>query len=249
VRPTFVDAEKAVKFVGCLGVDYVEVRVLMRGAVQQRSKLWAYLCTGVLLFVLVAAEETVLLRQWHENLETQQRRGAIREEILRIHRLVADIDNGFRGYVLIRQSIFLAPMVAAEAALPQAIQRLSQLTEKTPSLQGGVQVLRRRLEELVATKRRLALQLDNGHQDEVLAYLRTGDGVVLSKTIVNLLDDLEAKLAREAGSADSAPVDIKAKTMWQLIAAQAGAVALGILIMEILINMLSLRSPRDFGQG
>lgn len=225
------------------------MRVLMRGAVHQRSKLWAYLCTGIVLLVLVAAEETVILRHWHENLETQQRRGAIREEILRIQRLVADVDNGFRGYVLMRQSIFLAPMVAAEAALPQALQRLSQLTEKTPSLQGAVQLLRKRVEELVATKRRLALQLDNGQQEEVMAYVRAGDGVVLSKTIVNLLDDLEAKLAREAGGADSAPADIKAKTMWPLIAVQTGAVALGILIMEILISMLSLRSPREFRQG
>lgn len=110
-------------------------------------------------------------------------------------------------------------------------------------------MLRKRVEELVATKRRLALQLDNGQQEEVMAYVRAGDGVVLSKTIVNLLDDLEAKLAREAGGADSAPADIKAKTMWPLIAVQTGAVALGILIMEILISMLSLRSPREFRQG
>ncbi|HLZ34721.1 MAG TPA: CHASE3 domain-containing protein [Nitrospira sp.] len=216
---------------------------------QQRRKLWAYLCTGVVLILLVAAEETVILRQWHENLEAQQRRSAIKEEILRIQRLVADIDNGFRGYVLMRQSIFLAPMVAAEAALPQAVHRLSQLTEKSPSLQGGVQVLRGRLDELVDTKRRLALQLDSGHQEEVMAYVRAGNGVVLSKTIVSLLDDLEAKLARDIGTADSASVDVKAKTMWQLIAAQTGAVALGILIMEILITMLSLRSPRDLPQG
>ena len=82
-----------------------------------------------------------------------------------------------------------------------------------------------------------------------MAYVRAGNGVVLSKTIVSLLDDLEAKLARDIGTADSASVDVKAKTMWQLIAAQTGAVALGILIMEILITMLSLRSPRDLPQG
>lgn len=216
---------------------------------RQRSKLWVYLGTVVVLLLLVSVEEIVIIKQWHENLETQQRRSAIREELLRIQRLVAEIDNGFRGYALMRQSIFLAPMVAAEAALPQSIQRLTQLTEDRPSLQGGVQVLRRRLDELVATKRRLALQLDNGQQEEALAYVRTGDGVVLSKTIVNLVEDLDAKLAREFGGADSAPADFKITTIWRLVAAQTGAVALGILIMEIVIAMFSLRGPRDLHQG
>ena len=87
--------------------------------VRQRNKLWAYLCTGIVLFLLFAAEEAFIFQQWHQMLEAQQQRRALREEVLRLRRLAANIDNGFRGYALMRQSMFLAPMVAAEAELPQ----------------------------------------------------------------------------------------------------------------------------------
>jgi CHASE3 domain sensor protein len=195
----------------------------------------AYLCTGVVLLLLFAAEEAFILQQWHQTLEAQQQRSALREEVLRLRRLVADIDSGFRGYALMRQSMFLAPMVAAEAELPQAMQRLSDLTVDMPSLQGGVQVLRRRLDELVDSKRRLTGQIDNGKQEEALAYIRTGNGVALAKTVANVFDDLDMKIEHEFKDADLSQDQKQTKTMWQLVMAQAGVMFVGVLVMQLLL--------------
>lgn len=195
----------------------------------------AYLCTGVVLLLLFAAEEAFILQQWHQTLEAQQQRSALREEVLRLRRLVADIDSGFRGYALMRQSMFLAPMVAAEAELPQAMQRLSDLTVDMPSLQGGVQVLRKRLDELVDSKRRLTGQIDNGKQEEALAYIRTGNGVALAKTVANVFDDLDMKIEHEFKDADLSQDQKQTKTMWQLVMAQAGVMFVGVLVLQLLL--------------
>lgn len=93
-------------------------------------------------------------------------------------------------------------MVAAEAELPQASQRLSDLTSAMPALQGGVQVLRRRLDELVESKRQLTRHIDDGKHEEALAYVRTGKGVALAKTLANIFDDLDMKIEREFKDAD-----------------------------------------------
>lgn len=201
---------------------------------RQRNKLLASLCTGVVL-LLFAAEEVFILQQWHQTLEAQQQRSALREEVLRLRRVVADIDSGFRGYALMRQSMLLASMVAAEAELPQAMQRLSDLTVDMPSLQGGVQVLRRRLDELVDSKRRLTGQIDNGKQEEALAYIRTGNGVALAKTIANVFDDLDMKIEYEFKDADLSQDQKQTRTMWQLVMAQAGVMFVGVLVMQLLL--------------
>lgn len=212
---------------------------------RQKNKLWAYLCTGVVLFLLFAAEEAFFLQQWRQTLEAQQQRSALREEVLRLRRLVADIDSGFRGYVLMRQSMFLAPMVAAEAELPQAVQRLSDLTIDKPSLQGGVQVLRRRLDELVDTKRQLTLRLDDGKQEEALAYIRTGEGVVLSRTVANVFDDLDLKIEREFKDADLSQAEKQIETMWKLVAAQAGVMFVGVLVMELVLAAFAVPQRQE----
>jgi len=177
----------------------------------------------------------MLLRQWQDNIVSQQQRSAIREEVLILRRWTSDIDNGFRGYVLVRQPYFLAPMVMAEEEIPMALERLTRLTGSTPALQGSVQVLKRRLDELITTKRKLATKIANGESEEVLAYVRAGEGLALAKTISAVFDDFETKIARQFPEADLTPLERQKKTLWQLVAAQAGAVFVGVLVMELLL--------------
>lgn len=211
-----------------------ELRIGRKEAVQPRSKVWAYLGMGVLLLLFFAAEQVYILKQWHEVSNAQELRNAITVQVLQLRRLATDIDSGFRGYALMRQSVFLVPVVAAEAEIPRALERLTELTEKTPPLQGGVQVLKRRLEELIETKRRLTFKIGSGQQEEVLSYVRGGEGVALAKTIVNVFDDLDAKIEREFREADLSQAGPWKRAMWQLVAAQAGAVLVGLLLMKVL---------------
>ncbi len=202
---------------------------------ERKSKTWAYLGAGIILIVIFSIEQMMLLRQWQDSVVAQQRRSAIREEVLLLRRWTSDIDNAFRGYVLMRQPYFLAPMVLAEEEIPMALERLTRLTGETPALQGGVLVLKRRLDELITTKRRLATKMANGESDEVLAYIRAGEGLALAKTISAVFDDFESKIARQFPDADLTPLERQKKTLWQLVAAQAGAVFVGVLVMELLL--------------
>ena len=115
------------------------------------------------------------------------------------------------------------------------MQRLSDLTVDMPSLQGGIQVLRRRLDELVDSKRRLTGQIDNGKQEEALAYIRTGNGVALAKTVANVFDDLDMKIEHEFKDADLSQDQKQTKTMWQLVMAQAGVMFVGVLVLQLLL--------------
>jgi len=205
--------------------------------VRRNRTVWTYLCTGLALLLFFAATEIYILNEWYQLLESQQRRTALKEEVLRLRHLASDIDNGFRGYVLVRQNLFLAPMISAEQEIPLALERLDRLTEAPPSLQGRAQVLKLRLQELVETKRRLAAKIGKGEYDEVLAYVRAGDGVALSKTLAAAFDDLEDKIERQYPAADFSHRSIHNKTLWQLIAVQAGTVFIGILIVELLLSV------------
>ena len=212
---------------------------------RRNRTLWAYLCTGVVLLLFFAAAEVFILKQWYQMLDAQQQRSAIKEEVLRLRHLASDVDNGFRGYVLMRQTLFLAPMIAAEQEIPLVLERLARLAESPPSLQGRVQVLKRRLEELVETKRRMVDKIGKGQQEEVLAYVRGGDGVALSKILAAAFDDLEDKIERQFPSAELSQAEMQKKTLWQLVAVQAGAVFVGVLIMEILLAAFAVPQRQE----
>jgi len=54
------------------------------------------------------------------------RTDAYLERVVEVERLVVDAETGLRGYVITGRSLFLAPLRAAEARLPQAITALHQ---------------------------------------------------------------------------------------------------------------------------
>ena len=91
----------------------------------QLRKLYAVYVLAALipagLFVLV---QIPLLWQWNTIHHAQQQRNQIKEEILRLQRLTADIENGFRGYVLTNQSAFLHPVVSGEARVQDSVEHL-----------------------------------------------------------------------------------------------------------------------------
>jgi len=208
-----------------------------------------YLCAGILLLLFFAAEQAYILKQWHEASETQELRSAITVQVLQLRRLATDIDNGFRGYALMRQSMFLVPVVAAEAEIPRALDRLTELTEKTPSLQGGVQVLKRRLEELIETKRQLTFKIGAGEQEEVLRYIRGGDGVAMAKTIANVFDDLDAKIEREFRETDVPARAVEAGDLAARRRASRGRVGRAAPGQAVLLGVCHALSGGDVSRG
>ncbi len=214
----------------------------------QLRKLYAVYVLAALipagLFVLV---QIPLLWQWNTIHHAQQQRNQIKEEILRLQRLTADIENGFRGYVLTNQSAFLHPVVSGEARVQDSVEHLMRLTQDLPSLQARVKVLSNRLRELIDSKRKMILQVDSGKQEEVLAYIRGGEGLALSKTIEKAVEDFETRIDTEFSPFDVDETSLKERTLQRLLLADAATLLLGILVTRIVfrsaMNGVGLQFP------
>jgi CHASE3 domain sensor protein len=87
--------------------------------------------------------------------ERRLQRSTILEEVLRLQRLVMDVETDFRGYFLTEQPSFLEPINQAETRLQIGLARLQDLTTSTPGLQAGVGVLSARLKEFIESKQAL----------------------------------------------------------------------------------------------
>jgi CHASE3 domain sensor protein len=179
-------------------------------------------CIGLLV------TQTVLLDRWQAIHEERDRQLRIKHEVLRLERLVTDVDNGFRGYVLMKQAVFLGPMIAAEGKIPGVVEGLGRMTEEWPALQGLVRVLNDRVTELLDVKRRLTLELERGDEEGVLAYIRGGEGLALANTITLLLQDLSRKLEQQEADLNREAAKSVSLVRWGLAATAVGGVVCGV---------------------
>ena len=185
------------------------------------------------LFVLI---QIPLVWQWHSIHSAQQQHARITEEVLRLQTLTADIENGFRGYVLTKQTAFLHPVVGGEAKVQGILDHLLELTKDLPNLQARVKVLQERIHELIDTKRRLTKQMDNGEQEAVLSYIRFGDGLALSKTIGKAMEDLEIRIKGEFSQSEMEATTLKERMLQKLLIADAGMLLLGIIVTRFIFR-------------
>ena len=122
-----------------------------------------------------------------------------------------------------------------------------RLTQDLPNLQARVKVLSNRLRELIDSKRKMTLQVDNGKQEEVLAYIRAGEGLVLSKTIEKAIEDFETRIDGEFSRYDVDEASLKERTLQRLLLADAAMLLLGILVTRIVfrsaMNGMGLQFP------
>lgn len=174
--------------------------------------------------------QTVLIEQWWAIHEAQVRQSHIRQEVLRLERMVADVDNGFRGYVLMQQSSFLIPMVAAEGSIPGIVDGLLRLTSPWPDLQFRVRTVNERVTELLDAKRRLTLALERGGEEDVLSYIRGGKGLAQATAVAMAFRDLDGKLTEYQADHDQQIASGIEWVRWGLAATATGGFAFGIAI-------------------
>ncbi len=205
-----------------------------------------YALVAVIPVAVFALAQIPLVWQWHSISEAQQEKNRIREEMLRLQWLTADIENGFRGYVLTNQTSFLHPVVTGEAKVQDSIDHLLRLTQELPNLQARVRILSTRLHELVESKRKLTLQIDNGRQEEVLSYIRSGEGLVLSKTIEKAMEDFEVRLTDEFAHVDLEEKSLKEHTIQRLLFADAAMLVIGIVLARMIFRSTMNRSSPGF---
>jgi CHASE3 domain sensor protein len=219
-----------------MSADYSVQPVTESESSRMRKRYATYALAAVAPVVLFILVQIPLVWQWHSIQAAQQKRGQIKEEILRLQALTADIESGFRGYVLTKQSAFLHPVVNGEAKVQGILDHLLDQTEDLPSLQARVKVLHERIHELIETKRRLTKQMDGGEQEAVLSYIRLGDGLALAKTIEKAVEDFSIRVEGEFSKYDMEAATLKEGMIKKLLIADAGALLLGIIVTRFVFR-------------
>lgn len=205
---------------------------------------------GILLVVTAALAvsffgHAFLFEQWRVQHERQLHRSKILEELLRLQRLVMDVETSFRGYLLAEQQSFLEPIHSAEVRLATGIARLADLTADTPGLQAGVQVLSARFKEFIDSKKQLAALVGTDQQEQVRLYVRNGNGRALFLTIEKAIGDFEIRIERELPVESMTYESWMERVKWQLLLLEV----LGVLVCVSLTRALSLPKNTSFKQG
>ncbi|MGC3973543.1 MAG: CHASE3 domain-containing protein [Nitrospira sp.] len=195
-----------------------------------------------LLFVATAAlafsflGHVWLFEQWRIQQERQLHRSAILTEVLRLQRLVMDVETNFRGYLLTEQQSFLEPINQAQGRLETGMAALSDLTANVPGLQAGRGVLFARLSEFIESKRALIAVVGTDKQEQVRFYVRGGSGRALFLTIEKAIGDYEMRIEREFPSASLTYEAWLQRARWQLLFLES----LGVVVCIYLTRTIGL---------
>ncbi len=213
------------------------------------KRLISTLVVPVLLFATLLGLQLGLLAYVQDSQKDRATYAQIRHELLRLERMVAEVDKAFRGYVLVRQTQLLEPMLAAERQVPEVLATLADLTAPWPDFHGRVRVLTPRVREFLSVKRQLTHKLGEGEEDGVLLYIRTGEGVALANTVSLAFQDLDRRVLQREKAGE---LDQEEKRVWSragLVATTLGTFGLGMSLGRLwvacgfLLPAASTRSP------
>ena len=199
-----------------------------------QQKVWVILLGLFIPLVCALAVHVSLIE--HLLSVQQHRRDAIlaREQIQILRRLAVDVEDAFRGYLLTRQDVFLKPMDEAELKLKPAVAHMLVLVQDMPDLTADVRHATSRLESLLESKRRLIRQHRSGHEAEVLRYVRSGEGLLVSDAVRDEFRVIEDRLERIVQRLEVDAATITRYAFWGLLLAVAGVAVLGLIGTRLL---------------
>lgn len=177
-----------------------------------------------------------VFEQWRFQQERQLQRSTILTEVLRLQRLVMDVETNFRGYLLTEQPSFLEPINQAETRLQAGMKTLTELTADIPGLQAGRGVLFARLKEFIESKKALIAVVGTEKQEQVRLYVRGGSGRALFLTIDKAIGDFEMRIEREIPLAPPTEESSLERARWQLLFMES----LGVMLCMYLMRALGL---------
>jgi CHASE3 domain sensor protein len=192
---------------------------------EMKRKVLAIL-SGVILLVSLLGIQAGFINWWQAIHDDRDKDAQIKQELLRLERLVTNVDNEFRAYVLMKDSKFLTAMVEAESAIPGVVDLLSKMTAPRPELQDQVQVLTGRVNELLQIERRLSMDFGQGHEEDVLAYVKRQEGSALMNTITLAFRNVERTV--DQGDQERTRARDRARTWTRLVLVATTLVTLGV---------------------
>lgn len=204
-----------------------------------QQKIWVVLL-GLLIPLLSALEVHIYLID--RLLSVQQQREQVllaSQHVQVLRRLASDLDEAFHGYVLTRQPAYLTRFNETDAKLKSVLDESLALVVDVPGFKGDLRAVRERLARFVAVKRPLIEQLQEGLEQDVMTYVRSGQGLALSEEVRLDLRALEDRLARELQRLAARSSGLSRRTFWGLIQAVIGGLAIGAIGARLLANSIT----------
>ncbi|WP_447972589.1 ATP-binding protein [Nitrospira sp. Kam-Ns4a] len=162
-----------------------------------------------------------------------------REQLQVLRRLAVDIEDAFRGYLLTRQDAFLRPLQEAEPKVQPTVDRIMSLVESDSELAGALRSASGRLASLVESKHVLIEQVRANRTGEVLAYVRSGQGLALSDAVLNDFRRLEDRLDDLLQGYEAKEASLVNRAFWGILLTVAGALGLGLLYVRLLSRSIT----------
>lgn len=163
----------------------------------------------------------------------------LRNHVQVLLRLAVDIEDAFRGYLLTGQEKFLEPMEEAEASLEPTFAKAFSLADRRPEIERQLQAVKERLELLLESKHELIQRFRGGEADQVMAYVRSGRGLLLSNTMRDRFRQIEDTLGQSLMSSSLNEAGIARYTFWGLTVAVGVGLALGLVGIRLLTKSLT----------
>jgi signal transduction histidine kinase/CHASE3 domain sensor protein len=209
------------------------------GQLRIQHKVWAAL---LLLCVPLGAGVALHLYLIQQLLVLQQQRQELmlaEEQVHLLGRLAIDIEDGFRGYVLTQQPVFLAPLADAEARLDRALLDAAQSLVRLSGTPINLGPIEQQVKALLQSKHELIADIQKGPADRALAYVRSGEGLRLSDLLREDFRKVEDRLERQRNSLNEQADTLSHRTFVGLWVTLTGVVALGWLVSRLLARALT----------
>jgi signal transduction histidine kinase/CHASE3 domain sensor protein len=193
-----------------------------------RQKDWIVVLVLCAPLLLALAVHVGLIQQLLTVQEQHQQVILARDHIRMLSRLSVDIEDGFRGYLLTEQEVFLEPMDQAAVRLEPILAETLDLVKNVPGMAAGIRSASDRLSTLLDSKRVLIEKIRAGHIDEVLAYVRSTKGLAQSNAVRGDYRAIEDHLTLELQRFKTDEERLGDRLYWGLTLTAILGVALGL---------------------
>lgn len=203
-----------------------------------QHKVWAVL---LLLCVPLVIGLSIHLYFVKQLLLVQQERHELvlaHELVHLLRRLVIDIEDGFRGYLLTQQSAFLAPFTEAESRIDTSVTNAARAMAKLSKPVVAFTSIEQQVRNFLRSKHELIAEIQQGTPDNVLTYVRSGEGLQLSDRLRQNLRTIEDQLEQRRASLNQRAEALSQQTFVGLWIAIAGVLILGWISSLMLARSL-----------
>ena len=204
-----------------------------------QHKVWAVLLLLCIPLIAGLSTHLYLVQQLLTIQEQRQDLILAHEQVNLLRRLAVDIEDGFRGYLLTLQPAFLAPLTEAESKIDQALNDAKRTLATALGSAEMLTPIERQLKDFLRSKHELIAEVESGHAEHALAYVRSGEGLILSDLFRRELRTVEDGLEKQRESFNQHAIALSKLTFIGLWIALAAVLGLGWMSSRMLARSLT----------